>query len=154
MKPAELAVRPRHTRGACRGVYLCTILMTDRSVTRLWLMSSSLSVHEELSVRYWIPASLTLKRGVTLPQEGAQKAPAAATRDADLVQSEMFRCRRYFRVAKDLKLASVNLGHSAAWSQRRPCELLHRACQLASVSWLLPEAGVNGRETLIVLPGI
>lgn len=52
--------------GACRGLYLCTILMTDRSVMRLWLMSSSLSVHEELSVRYWMPASLTLKRSVML----------------------------------------------------------------------------------------
>lgn len=50
-------------------------------------------------------------------------------------------------MAKDFKLASVNLGHSATWSQRRPPELLQRACQLTSVSWLLPEARVNPRDS-------
>lgn len=69
----------------------------------------------------------------------------AAARDSDLLQSERFRCCRFSREAKALMLASVNLGHSAAWSQWRPCEPLHRACQLASVSWLLPEVSVNWR---------
>lgn len=70
-----------------------------------------------------------------------------AATDTNLLQSETFRCCRCFRVAKDFKLASVNLGHSATWSQRRPCELVLRACQLTSVSWLLPEVRVNQRES-------
>lgn len=50
-------------------------------------------------------------------------------------------------MAKDFKLASVNLGHSATWRQRRPRELVQRACQLTSVSRLLPEARENQRES-------
>lgn len=60
-----------------------------------------------------------------------------------LLQSEMSRYCRFLRVATDLRVASVILGHSAAWSLQRPCELLHRAFQLTSVSWLLPKVHIN-----------
>lgn len=52
-------------------------------------------------------------------------------------------------MATDLRLVSVILGHSAAWSLRRPCELLHRAFQLTSVSWLLPKVHITGIELLL-----
>lgn len=148
MRPAKLAAGegrlsrrlPLHDShdGSVRDAAVADVQLSERARRALSEVLDASVAHPET------------QRDVTplpppLPQEGVQK-------DTNLVQSETFRCLRYFSVAKDLKLASVNLGHSAAWSQRRPCELLHSACQLASVSWLLPEAGgVNWREALLVL---
>lgn len=95
---------------------------------------------EEPLVKHSIPISLTLKHIVsTTTINQSIRSIFTSDRSTHLLHSEMSRCCRLLRVATDLRLVSVILGHSAAWSLLRACELLHRTSQLKSVSWLLPK---------------
>lgn len=66
-----------------------------------------------------------------------------------LLQCEMSRCCRCFSAATDLRLASVILGQSEAWSLRRPGEPRHRALQLTSVMRSLPTGHTHTRRTAL-----
>lgn len=128
--------------------YLLAILLTETSVMwQQWLTFNVRSLlAEEPLVKHSIPVSLTLKHIVSPTTVNKSIRSIFTTdRSAHLLHSEMSRCCRLLRVATDLRLVSVILGHSAAWSLLRACELLHRASQLRSVSWLLPKAHMNSQ---------